>query len=205
MFKPPTQPHVRIRSGWLLQRLIDGYTEDIPDFKYEKQMAPSKYKEIWEDRISLWSKVQVQIIQAMKDITGLDFYASTVDVFLVYGYQTAFSSPLVISTRYEGDHFIDVLTHEILHVILTDNTLGINSSAWVEKKFPEAKEKTTINHILLHAIHEAIYRDVLKVPVRLTKNIESDKRWPSYTASWDIVRKYGYRKIIADYRKENSL
>jgi hypothetical protein len=124
---------------------------------------------------------------------------------MVYGYRVAFSNPLTISFRCKGDVFVDVLTHELIHVILTDNTSQINLSKWTEEKFPGITDRKTLNHILVHAIHKEIYINHLKSPERLAYDIEKCQAFPGYKEAWDIVEKEGSGELIEMFRKEYNL
>jgi hypothetical protein len=66
--------------------------------------------------------------------------------------------------------------------------------------FDEQPTRTALLHLPVHAIHKAIYLDVLKAPERLERDIEDckkfDKKANSYVAAWDYVEKHGYENII---------
>jgi len=109
----------------------------------------------------------------MTELLGVSFYRPVIDVTLApyFGHK---STPLVMNFRPDPDKFVDVLTHELLHVLQTDNNKhqsgGPNAKIdlmdeW-RKLFGE-HERTTLVHIPLHALHKHLYLDLLKAPERL--------------------------------------
>ncbi len=194
-------PEIRIKHGWLLQNSVMNLREKIPELKHKKAPSKEKIERIISNRRKIWNKNEKKIIDGMKKITGLDFYANTIDVYMIFGLKGAFSDPLVINIGYEKNAFIDTLTHELIHRILTDNKLKTNGSFWTRKNFPKIKDNKALNHILVHAVHKAIYLDILKSPKRLKFDIEKCQKWPSYKLAWEIVEKKGYKNIISDFKK----
>jgi hypothetical protein len=198
-------PYIRIKNGWLLQGMITEFLSQIPNHTYGAALDPAAFKALVEDRQALWKDEADLILAGMRSITGLEFRSLLVDVYIVQQTNRAFSDPLVIDARYSGSSFIDTLTHEILHRLLTDNTAKIDTSAWVKAYFPEIRDAKTINHIMVHAVHEAIYKDILWDPVRLDADIAMCKNSPGYKESWKLVQHRGYRTIIQEFKKAHNL
>lgn len=199
--KPIKIPEIRFSNGWLLTSAFMAYREEIKRFKNKRAPSWKKMSKIVSVREKIWKKSEKKIITAMQKITGLNFYQNLIDVYIVYGWRTAFSDPMVIGMRYEDEDFIDVLTHEILHRLITDNIQGKNGGSWPAKIYPKIKDTRTIHHILVHAIHKEIYLNVLKRPDRLAKDIEKCQKWPSYKRAWQIIEKDGHSNIIEKFRK----
>lgn len=157
-----------------------------------------------------WKSYEATILQEMTEVLGLSFYRSVIDVTLApyFGHK---STPLIINFRPDPDTFVDVLTHELLHVLQTDNNkhqaLGPNSTVsltaeW-QRLFGE-HEQLTLVHIPLHAIHKYIYLDVLKAPERLERDIalaKSSKTGGSYAQAWDYVNERNYMEIVDRIRE----
>lgn len=109
---------------------------------------------------------------------------------------------MVISTKYSGDRFVDVFTHELSHRLLTDNDkyqietarrkLG---GAWAELFGKEHSFKTLV-HIPVHALLEYIFVDVLDEPQRLERDKEYLKKHADYDDAWKYVAQAGYKNII---------
>ncbi len=207
-------PEIRIQHGRLLQDAFMRYLKRIPDAQEKVEQEPTieKAKEIVEKRKGTWQPAEKEILEAMCRITGLTFYKKVIDVYMVYGYGGAFSDPMTISFKAMGDDFIDILTHELIHVILNDNEQGIHGSLWVRKMFPEITDKGVIFHILVHAIHKEIYL-ALNKPERLAADIERSKMkserdtqpLSAYKEAWDIVEKHGSKELIEMFKKEYNL
>lgn len=58
-------------------------------------------------------------------------------------------------------------------------------------------------HIPVHAVHQAIYLNVLKEPERLRRDIARNKRHHAtpYIAAWEYIEANGYKDIIKQLRK----
>lgn len=197
-------PIIRIKNGWLIQGMIDDYLSQIPDIRHIAP-SPEEFKEKVEERQALWGASGDMILNGMKKLTGLDFNEKIIDVYIVHGFHRAFSDPLVVSVKYSSVEFVDVLTHEIIHRLLTDNTDHIDVSAWIRNKFKDVDNTQAINHIFVHAVHEAIYRDVLYDPHRFEADVINCQKFPGYKLAWEVVSKFGYKNIISDFKKENRL
>lgn len=198
--RPIKVPEIRFSNGWLLTNAFFAYRQLIPKFKKDKPPTRAEMDKIVRGRTRIWKKDEKKIIVGMQKIAGLNFYQNLIDVYLVAGYRSAFSTPLVMNRKYDGELFIDVLTHEILHRLLTDNTQG-RTGRWPAKAYPKIKDQKTLNHILVHAIHKEIYLKILKRPDRLQMDIDRCKEWPSYKRAWEIVEKEGHLNIIDKFRK----
>jgi len=198
-------PYIRIKNGWLLQGMINEFLSQIPNHTYGTAFEPATFKALVEDRQALWRDEADVILAGMRSITGLEFRSLLVDAYIVQQTGRAFSDPLVIDASYSGAAFVDTLTHEILHRLLTDNTAQIDASAWVAERFPELCDAKTINHIMVHAAHEAIYRDILWDPTRLDADIAMCQNSPAYRESWKLVQHVGYRVILQQFKKAHNL
>jgi len=195
------QPEIRMVYGWHLDRTFNQYLSEIPN---EKEHTAEAREDVMK-KIPLfeaeWKKYEKKILQGMCDILGLEFYKSLIDVYVVGAYKAAFSDPLVMSSKYLPDMFVDVLTHEILHILLTDNTKKVEvRKIWAEM-FPEAIDMTSINHILVHAVHKEIYLKTLNMPERLERDQTRCEKWKSYHDAWNIVEKRGHINIINEFKK----
>ncbi|OHB09958.1 MAG: hypothetical protein A3G05_01400 [Candidatus Zambryskibacteria bacterium RIFCSPLOWO2_12_FULL_45_14] len=202
--KPIKVPEIRFKYGWLLTDAFYNYRKMIPKFKKEKPPTWKKMRVLIKDQKKVWKKDEKKIIKAMQKIIGLNFYQNLIDVYIVDGHKSAFSDPMVINYRYHGEGFVDVLTHELLHRLLTDNMQGKNGGSWPHKIYPKIKNRTTIYHILVHAIHQEVYLNVLKRPDRLKHDIEKCKQWPSYHRAWNIVERDGHMNIINQFKKSKK-
>ena len=175
--KPIEVPEIRFHNAWLLTDAFVTYTKQIEKFKDRPVPSWEGIQERIDKNSEIWRKGEKEIVTAMQKIVGLNFYQNIIDVYIVYGWKSAFSSPMVLSMRYEGEEFIDVLTHELLHRLITDNIQKKKYKEWLSETYPEVTDKSTLNHIAIHAIHKEIYLNVLKRPDRLEFDLKKCENW----------------------------
>lgn len=162
----------------------------------ESREKTRQYQEAWEAKEAI-------ILPAMQDMFGLRFYKPVIDVTLAPMFVPK-SKPLIISFRTEPDQFIDVLTHELLHNLFTDNQYVQHHiykdliSHWT-KLFGE-RDRVELVHIPVHAALKAIYIDVLNEPYRLERDINDVSGWPAYKAAWEYVEQNDYKEIIKKFK-----
>lgn len=196
-------PEIRMRYAWHIDNAFDAFLAKVPESEKEDYVIENR-KEV-EEKITLfesvWKKVEEKILFAMCDILELSFYPKIVDVYVSGTFKKAFSTPLVISSKYTPELFVDVLTHELLHVLLTDNNKKVDvRKAWNEM-FPESIDRTSRNHVLVHAVHKEIYLNTMNAPEKLAFDIEKCKKFKGYEDAWNIVEKRGHMEIINEFKK----
>lgn len=188
-------PVVSIRYGRFLDPIFIGYTLSQP--KYKDTEVPSV--EFVENQVSLykneWIKYESKILTGIQEITGLHFERNYIDVFIVSLSTRSFSRPIVMKSRYSLMDFINVLTHELIHCLFSDNDTLVKDSFIVTHENP-----ITSRHIVIHAILKYIYVDVLKESQRLECDIKFC--WSEgYKNAWKVVQESDYLKIIDDFKK----
>src|SRR5690606_13199259 len=67
-----------------------------------------------------WAKFEELILHAMTEALGVEFYRTTIDVSTAPLFIPQ-SERLIVNFRNAPDQFVDVLTHELAHVLPTDN------------------------------------------------------------------------------------
>lgn len=150
-----------------------------------------------------WSSLQDTILCGMRECFELDFYKSVIDACVTPAVRPQ-STPLLLNTRHDPDELVDVLTHELFHVLLTDNTTYPStrklSEVW-DRLYPGV-ERLVRNHIWVHAGLKYIYLNVLGEEYRLQRDIEDCKKRGSwaYVKAWEIVEEVGYKKLIDDFK-----
>ncbi len=170
-------PEIRINFSRLLYHGECRHLDLIFNKGESKMASPETYEVRTEEYRKAWANYQTTILQGMTEVLDLSFYRPVIDVTLApyFGHK---STPLIINFRPDPDRFVDVLTHELLHVLQTDNTkhqeLGPHSTVdllaeW-RRLFGE-HERVMLVHIPLHALHKYIYLDILKAPERLEREI----------------------------------
>lgn len=208
-----TKPEIRINFSYLLYvtsvKLDKLYNPDAP-----KLVSTEQCEEWTKAYKKEWRKHEAKILDALNQILGLEFYRDVIDVSLA-PYITPQSDPLIIHFGNKPDQFVDVLAHELIHVLLTDNNvLQINSNStevdlikeWANL-FGEFEFKTLI-HIPVHAILKALFIDYMKEESRYVRDKEHANTingGKSYVEAWEYVDSNGYEEIIEklkdSYRK----
>lgn len=108
-------------------RLLDPYFKELFELKggiKDETEYPSL--EVINGRVqnflTAWEPYEERVLNGLVEVTGLHFFQNTIDAYIIGRARGAFSFPMVLSSHYEPDRFIDILTHEMTHRLLTDNT-----------------------------------------------------------------------------------
>lgn len=205
-------PEVRINFSWLLYEKESALLHRFLAKRGEKLIELPRAAELVREYRYAWSQIEDRVFPAMQSIFGLKFYKHVIDVSIAPWFRPQ-SDPLIIGTNYDADLFADILTHELLHVLLTDNNVlrvrdGEDNDVLLRRwqhLFGEEHSLGTITHIPVHAALKHLYKDILADEYRLERDINSaPKTNPDYIASWDYVEGHDYKKIIkqvqASYR-----
>jgi len=205
-------PEIRIKDAWLLRENASKPLHEL--WGKGKKFADDEWiaKRVTEYQ-KAWQPHEQKILSAMCEILDLKYRQNIIDVYIAPWFN-AFSDPLVIGVTQSPDIFIDTLTHELIHRLLTDNTSipfqkNLLQPEW-EKLFGNNHTFGTLVHIPVHAVHEKIYLDILKSPKRLKRDIETNDNYDAtdYINAWSYVEKNGYNEIIdklnSSYKKLSS-
>ncbi|MEI8188081.1 MAG: hypothetical protein WCG30_04025 [Candidatus Saccharibacteria bacterium] len=207
------KPEIRINYAYLLTGV-----SEILDRHYnpgKSKLASFEQCEEWtEDYRKEWEKYQSKILSALHDILGLKFYRDVIDVSLAQ-YFIPQSEPLIIHFRNEPDLFVDVLSHELIHILLTDNDVfQLNNhdrrvdliKIWKEM-FGNNFDFGTLVHIPVHAVLKSLYIDYLHDESRYLRDIEKAKELKNtknYADAWEYVEKNDYKQIIEELKTSYS-
>ena len=197
-------PTIRIKNGWLLREKASKHLHEL--WGEGKEFADDEWldKKVASYR-GAWKPFEEKTLQGMTELLGLTFRQNIIDVHIAPWFH-AFSDPMVIGVTLEPDIFVDTLTHELLHRLLTDNTSAAHDAGlaanW-RKLFGDDHSFTTLVHIPVHAAHKALYLDVLNEPKRLKRDIANNEQSGAsdYTKAWEYVEKEGYKEIINKLKK----
>lgn len=200
MKKQNNLPVIRIKDAWLLRENASQHLHELWASKGDV-LADDKWM---EKRVTeyqkAWKPVEEKILKGMAENLELSFRQNIIDVYIAPWFR-AFSDPMVIGVMQEPDVFVDTLTHELIHRLLTDNTTIPHETMLLDewqKLFGKKHSFGTAVHIPVHAVHKAIYVDVLNQPERLKRDIAANKKYEAadYIAAWDYVDKHDYKEII---------
>jgi hypothetical protein len=199
-------PEVRIYFADLLyygeSRRLAGERE-LESYDYYQQRTAA-YRQAWQ-------RHEQAILPALQKALGVRFYRSVIDVACAPFFVPK-SEPLIMSFHEEPDEFVDSLTHELCHVLLTDNDkVRVHDeqpsldliAVWLSL-FGKHHDFNALVHIPVHAMSKYIYLDVLKEPSRLERDISAVKNnvnAGAYVAAWDYVNEHDYTTIIRELKR----
>jgi len=150
----------------------------------------------------IWRKEETKVLKELSKITKLKWKTKYIKCYVV-GRVIPFSDPLSMPIyRKRTDYFIDVLIHELIHVLFVQN-FKESDKAWkyIFRKYKEEAYTTKV-HIPLHAFHTYIYFKFFKEEnMRRDINICKKLKLKKYVRSWKIVEKEGYENIIKEFKK----
>lgn len=195
-------PLIRIQDAWLLRENISPYLSELwgngeepPNSEWTAQKV-DQYRKAWRPQ-------ERKILRGLVELLGLSFRQNVIDVYVAPYFPTS-GDPLIISTAHEPNVFADILTHELIHRLMTDNTTTPHTLRLSPKleclygKRPYAE----LVHIPVNAIHKALYLDILASPELLERNIALNKEYDdtSCIRAWNYVNSHDYKEIIARLR-----
>ncbi len=190
----PNLPEIRIRYSHLMAANIS----PILLKHYRGPEAKLESHEFYEQRVQdyrdSWEQKEERILSGLIKVLGVKFYLPVIDATIA-PMVAPFSTPLTLSFRPEPDEFIDIMTHELIHILISDNKENISFYRLVQKNWPEEESKV-IAHIMVHALLEYVFRDILNEVSRIKRDILNCSSKPPYAKAWNIVQEYGYKEVI---------
>jgi hypothetical protein len=196
-------PEIRIKYAWLL---VDAASEPMNKLwgNAEPLRSHKEYETIVESYKTAWAPYEKRILQAMCEGVGLSFRQNIVDVNIAPWFG-AISDPLVIGVMNTPDRFVEILTHEVIHRLLTDNNETRYDTLYADewkKLFGDDHTFVELVHIPVHAVMQFVFDDVLKEPGRTTNDKNRVKEYDDYHSAWKYVEEFGYKRVV-EQLKEN--
>ena len=192
-------PHIQIKYNQFLDPIFIQYCKSAKG--WDNWIPPTK--EIILHKVDLykkeWKKNETKILTALYKVTGLTFTRNFLDIHIVSGNPRAFSRPIVIHALFKPQFFVSILLHELIHELWTENIDKVYPTIFKEM-FPN-EESITQSHVVLDAILEYIYTDIVKDKNVLQREKEraQEARTSGYVRAWEIVEELGYRDIINSF------
>lgn len=167
--------------------------------KTPQKRTPQKVQNYIEKMERFWKEYEKAILQEISKVTGLKWKEKEVICYVVSDCRP-FSDPLTLPVYKDKNYFIDVLTHELIHQIFTQDESKKAEKTWkyFRRKYKNESFVTRI-HIPLHAMHWYIYKKLFSEE-RLRRDVALASRFPDYKKAWKIVEKEGYENIIRKFR-----
>lgn len=152
-----------------------------------------------------WQPYDQMLVRGMCQLLNMEFRQNIIDIYAAPFY-TSFSFPMFIATKYDPDRAIEVITHELLHVLLYDNTsqeldLFAKGEEW-RQLFEGVEDEVARIHIPVHATLQALCDDILGEPQRTERDKKMCENYQSYKLAWEYVDRVGYKNIIEHVRNK---
>lgn len=186
-------PKIKIQYNRFLDPIFIAWiqsTEQWKDWKPASQdiviSRINAYKEIW-------GQYEHKILKGMCGAVNLSFVRNEIDVYIVNGNTRSFSRPIVMRSGYSPHEFVQTLTHELIHCLLSDNEDG----------YIEYIHGSFGSHVAVYSIMEYIFRDELDKPLWLEEVDPRKNKIPQpqhYIDAWEYVEKTGYRTVLEKIR-----
>jgi hypothetical protein len=188
-------PEIVFRNSWIYDMMLKPLWP-----KKFKRPTEKVYDKVIKELEIEWKKTGRRILKELAAVTKLKWHEKEIVAYITVGVYP-FSDPLTLNLYGDTQHRIDVLTHELVHRILSDRRNWPKYQKNWNKIIAKYKNEApnTKHHIVIHAIHEHILRKFYDEN-RLDKETKSVKD-TDYKKSWQIVKKEGYKNIIANLTK----
>ena len=171
--------------------------EDIKSYKKEFNI-PDKMN-LYLSKIRLWWKEEgTFILKEMMAVTGLEWHFTQLNCYIITE-NKGFSDPLTIPYINDKDEFIDQLTHELIHILISNNEEKVKPiTEYIFKKYKD-EEIITQYHIWLYAIHSYV---LLKIYGEKRLNAHFNNLFdPPCRRALDLVQEEGYEKILTEFKE----
>lgn len=184
---------INIKRGKLLEPYFQAYVlQRYPDYQFPPEDEISEKIKIFKAE---FVKSGEEFLNFLSDTTGLSFKRNIIDCYIVSATTRDMSAPLIIRSRWSAEEFMDVIMHELIHALFSDNKIEKIENKW-------NTSESTINHVMVFSLLKKFYLEVLKSEDRL-KNIVS-KSGPDnnvdYYNAWQIVDEVGFENIIQEIK-----
>ena len=197
-----TNMEVRIQYS----RLLDPFFKSL--FEYEKRAGVIKSNSDYPTAEVILEKVKeynnawqsrALVLNYVQEILRLDFYEPIIDAYVIGHMRGSISTPILMGSQKSSSEYIDTLTHEILHRLISDNKQKIKVREILPTMFPNESVLCRV-HVVVHAILKKIYLEFLKEPDRFAANKKRNTKATDYARAWEIVDVMGETKIIEQFK-----
>lgn len=202
-------PEIRFRDSFLListiyQDIEAAYMPPAVETDERNKLSREAINKRLDEYEKAWRPYEARIIEGMCKVLDMEFKQNVIDVYAAPFY-SSFSFPMIISTKYDPDRAIEVITHELVHILLYDNRssdfdLAKKEDEWREL-FNEIDDDVALIHVPVHAVLQAVFDDVLHEPNRTKRDKEMCSNYLPYKTAWDYVDRLGYKEVINRIRR----
>lgn len=197
-------PQIRFRDSFLLIGAI--YDDIAPAYMPPVNSTDERHKLSRESIITtlneyekVWRPYEQKVVQGMCEALGIEFRQNVIDIYAA-PLRNSFSFPVVIATKYTPERAMECIAHELIHVLLYDNTaadldMQREEDRWTDL-FPGVDDPVVLIHIPVHAALQTLFDDFLQEPERTLHDKKMCGNHLEYKAAWEYVDKVGYKQII---------
>ncbi|MBO9668811.1 MAG: hypothetical protein J7501_18580 [Bdellovibrio sp.] len=187
MEKHISTPEIIFESGWLLDSSLEELSKESLN-----QAAVDEVANRTSEFQDAWDQLGKPLIESALRETGLSFKERDIKGVLICGPIASQSHPLIINVKYflksleekpqSMTEFVDVVFHELLHVLLQDNVRTFPTPTAQEFI---ADEFDVIAHLHLMAIQKYSHEKIGNATERLGQWYQRIGR--DYQRSWELV------------------
>jgi hypothetical protein len=195
-------PKINFVYSWIYDlHWKEQFKKNPPKFALKNYPSPKRIRSYLDEIKPLWKKSERKILTELSKVSGLKWKEKEIKAYIV-GTSYPFSDPLTMPIYNKREWFIDVLTHELIHQLFTQEgnfEKSNNSWKYIDKKWKNESHSTRI-HIPLHAIHKHLYLKFFGKG-RLKREQKIMGKHKTYSNSWKIVEREGHEKIVKEFKK----
>jgi hypothetical protein len=195
-------PAITIRYSPIMDRYGKVLSQGAWQEQYKKFFGDAEYPseisliEKVDEYQNAWKEHESDILNGVTRLLGLNFAEKEIVVYVI-GFGRAHSDPLVIPSNFKPQEAVGIISHELLHRLLTHNMERLNEDIVSPQLFTGETSGVAI-HVVIHAILEHIYRDILGSEELLAWDIAKSNG--DYKRAWDLVAELGYKNVIEKIR-----
>ncbi|MDP3992969.1 MAG: hypothetical protein Q8Q05_02025 [bacterium] len=141
-----------------------------------------------------WNEGGEKIVDLIMTCLGWPWKDAVIKAY-VTGTKASFSNPLTVGYKKDIDLAFNILTHELIHCYISQSIPELRKRIDDFYTAYPNDSRLTQNHIMVHAIHENIYRKTNRIE-ELEADVKSCQSAPDYAKSWEIVDQVGYKEIL---------
>lgn len=157
-------PNVEIMYSGIYDRILSGTRK----YDFEKRIKGERFaKKLQKD----WNKHEKEILTAMSRITGLKWPRKHIEAWVTFNTPFEFSHPLTLWIHRSMKYEIEMLVHELTHVLLWGNRKKVKwpeSNTGIYKKY-QKEHYNTLLHLSIHALviltmKKSLWQECRKIP-----------------------------------------
>jgi len=203
-------PQIHISYNQPLTDIYQIYLKHAPHLKTSswQKWQPVDTQTVLKKIISLknmWEKYGPSILKAMCEITEIEFKRSIIDIYVVNGCNRSYASPIIVHSGLPLTALIDLITHELIHVLLNDyfGKHSDNKLRTIMKNLYPNETGTTYMHIIVYSIYKYIVSNVFDKEHYKIEIVNASKhKTNEYSKAWEYIEKEGHLAIIKKVKHE---